>query len=391
MTDPSEGDDSEAARERHATNLELFLDLVFVFAVTQIAATIAHDPTAVGLGRALLLAWLVWWQWSQFTWAGSAIDLQAVTATRVMVLCIIPVALIMTASIPTAFGAGGVWFGAAYMGVQLIVLSMQGHIAMASPATRRSFIRYASFAMAAPVVVMAGALVHGDARVAVWVLAALMNLVGAYRGAGGDWAIDPVHFAERHALFIIISLGEVLVAAGATATGAGLTARTVTALVVVVAMACVLWWTYFAYIPNVGEHLLRQAKGADRGRLARDMFTLGHFPLAFGLILYAVVAKHLVEHPTELLDANDRWVLGLSVVTYIGGLSAIQFRAVHRVAPERWFAILLGCLVPLLGRWLQPLVVVGLMTVALGVMQTITLRRMDGRLHRARTAGLSAD
>jgi low temperature requirement protein LtrA len=383
VTEPTSTDDTTAAaRERHATNLELFLDLVFVFAVTQIASTIAHDPTAAGLGRGLLLAWLVWWQWSQFTWAGSAIDLQAVTATRVMVLCIIPVALIMTASIPTAFHDGGLWFGAAYMGVQLIVLSMQGHVAMESPATRRSFIRYASFAMAAPLVVMAGAFLHGEARIAVWVVAALMNLVGAYRGAGGDWAIDPVHFAERHALFIIISLGEVLVAVGATATDAGLTARTVTALVVAVAMACVLWWTYFAYIPEVGEHLLRQSKGGDRGRLARDMFTLGHFPLAFGLILYAVVAKHLVEHPTQLLGADDRWILGLSVVTYIGGLSAIQWRAVHRVAPERWFAIGLGCLVPVLGRWLQPLLVVGLMTVALGVMHTVTLRRMDGRLHR---------
>ncbi|MFM2076516.1 MAG: hypothetical protein RJA49_406, partial [Actinomycetota bacterium] len=88
MSEAASTDTSAAARERHATNLELFLDLVFVFAVTQIASTIAHDPTAAGLGRGLLLAWLVWWQWSQFTWAGSAIDLQAVTATRVMVLCI---------------------------------------------------------------------------------------------------------------------------------------------------------------------------------------------------------------------------------------------------------------------------------------------------------------
>jgi len=365
-------------RERHATNLELFLDLVFVFAVTQIASSIAADPSAAGIGRGLLLAWLVWWQWSQFTWAGSAIDLQAVAATRVLVLCIIPVALVMTASIPTALGDGGLWFGGAYMGVQLIVLSMQGRVAWGHEGRRAAYIRYASFAMTAPLVVMAGSFAHGNARIAVWVVASVMNIIGAFRGAGGDWAIDSVHFAERHALFIIISLGEVLVAVGVTATGLGLDARTVLALVVAVALACVLWWTYFAYMPTVTERLLRQAVGVAKGELARDVFTLGHFPLAFGLILYAVVAKHVVELPTVRFDAHDRFVLGLSVVCFVGGLSAIQWRAVHRVAPERWFGIALGCLVPVLGRWMPPMAVVVLMAAALLAMHTITLRRLRG-------------
>jgi low temperature requirement protein LtrA len=380
VTDLPGTESPDVARERHATNLELFLDLVFVFAVTQVASLISHDPTAAGLGHGVLLAWLVWWQWSQFTWAGSAIDLQAVTVTRVLVLCIIPMALVMTVSIPTAFEGGGVWFGAAYMGVQLIVLSMQGHVAWGHEQRRIAFIRYASFAVAAPIVVMIGSFFHGDVRVVIWVVAALMNVVGAMRGAGGDWVIDPVHFAERHSLFIIISLGEVLVAAGATATAAGLTATTVSALVVTVAMACVLWWTYFAYLPEVTEHHLREAKGAERGRFARDVFTMGHFPLATGLIFYAVVAKHLVEHPTEHLDTHDRWTLALSGVAFIGGLMFIQWRAVRRVAPERVFTLGVIVAVAFLGRWLSPLLVVGLMAVSLGIMQSITMRRLRGRL-----------
>lgn len=379
MTEHADAEAADAQRERHATNLELFLDLVFVFAVTQIASFIAHDQTAAGLGRGLLLAWLMWWQWSQFTWVGSAIDLQAVVATRVLVLSIIPVALVATASIPSAFGNGGPWFGAAYMGVQLLVLAIQGSVAWGHESTRGSYIRYATFAVASPIVVMAGALSPGNARVALWAVAGLLNVVGALRAAGGSWTIDPVHFAERHALFIIISLGEVLVAAGATLAGAGLTARNVAGLTVAVAMACVLWWTYFAYLPEVSERHLRAAQGEERGRLARDMFTFGHFPLAFGLILYAVVAKHIVEHPTQRFDLHDRWVLALSVLTYIGGLSAIQWRAIHRVAPERWFVLALGAVVPVLGRWLPPLVVVTVMTIVLGAMHTVTLRRINGR------------
>jgi low temperature requirement protein LtrA len=302
-----------------------------------------------------------------------------VVATRILVLSIIPVALVATASIPSAFGNGGPWFGAAYMGVQLLVLAIQGSVAWGHESTRGSYIRYATFAVASPIVVMAGALLPGNARVALWTVAGLLNVVGALRAAGGSWTIDPVHFAERHALFIIISLGEVLVAAGATLAGAGLTARNVAGLTVAVAMACVLWWTYFAYLPEVSERHLRAAQGEERGRLARDMFTFGHFPLAFGLILYAVVAKHIVEHPTQRFDLHDRWVLALSVLTYIGGLSAIQWRAIHRVAPERWFVLALGAVVPVLGRWLPPLVVVTVMTIVLGAMHTVTLRRINGR------------
>src|SRR6267142_4844526 len=96
--------------QRHATNLELFLDLVFVFAVTQIASLVGHDLTFAGAARGLLIAWLVWWQWSQFTWAGSAMDLQERTATRVLVLCTIPATLTMAVSIPNSFHESGRWF-----------------------------------------------------------------------------------------------------------------------------------------------------------------------------------------------------------------------------------------------------------------------------------------
>ena len=119
--------DVSDAAERHATNLELFLDLVFVFAVTQIASLVSHDLTLPGTLRGLLIAWLVWWQWSQFTWAGSATDLQQRPATRLLVLCTIPATLTMAVSIPNAFPDSGLhepglqdsgpWFGVAYMTV----------------------------------------------------------------------------------------------------------------------------------------------------------------------------------------------------------------------------------------------------------------------------------
>lgn len=165
-------------------------------------------------------------------------------------------------------------------------------------------------------------------------------------------------------------------ATGVTATGIGLTAETVLGIVVAVGVACVLWWTYFAYIPEVAERRLAEATGLDRGRFARDFFTLGHFPLVAGLVMYAVVAKHLVEHPTEELGSHDRWTLALSALFFVGGLMAIQYRAVRRIAPERVVALVAIAGIAALGRWLPGALVVALVAVALGVMQAVTLHRM---------------
>jgi low temperature requirement protein LtrA len=368
-----------AESDRHATNLELFLDLVFVFAITQIASLIAHRPSGAGAAQGLLMSWLVWWLWSQFTWAGSAIDLQVDPLRRVLVLCIIPVTLLMTISIPDAFHDTGLWFATTYLGVQLIVLVMQGTVATRVESTRAAFIRYASVAAVAPCVILVGAFTHGQTRNVMWTIAAVVDVVSALRaGSAGEWSIHPVHFAERHALFVIISLGEVLIAAGAAATDIGLDRATTIALVVAVSVACVLWWTYFAFIPNVSEHTLREAKGAQRGALARDLFTFGHFPIAFGIILYAVVVKHLVPHPTGHLAAADRWLLACAGGSFIVGLLGIQFRVVRRLAPERVAAVAGFAGLGALGGVLPGTVVVGGAAVALAAMQTITWRRFRG-------------
>ena len=378
MTDESDtATPLDADSERHATNLELFLDLVFVFAVTQIASLISLHHSGTGTAKGLLVAVLVWWQWSQFAWSGSAVDLQSETRTRVMVLCSIPVTLLMTVSIPGAFNDTAIWFGAAYLGVQLVAISLQGLYGVVDDETRRGFVRYASVAVFAPTLVLVGAFAHGNARVVVWAIAALINVIGGLRAGGGSWVIGPVHFAERHALFIIIALGEVLVTAGASATETGLRGQIAAAIAVSVAVACTIWWTYFAYIPKVTEHALRRAHGAERGRLARDLFTFGHFPLVFGIILYAVVVKHLVPAPEGHLSVDDRWLLALSVTCFVGGLALTQYRVVRKVAPERLVAIVVTVVWCAAAKWMPGLATVGGIAVVHATMQAITLRRLQ--------------
>ena len=370
---------------RHASNLELFLDLVFVFSVTQVTSYVALHLTLAGVAKGILLGFLVWWQWTGFTWAGTAVDFQSDRKARVLVLSMVPAMLVMAVSVPQSLDSQGWWFGSAYMVVQLFVLGLQALEARKAKETLIPFLRYAPLAAIAPGVLFLSSFLRGDLRVAGFGLASagmIGSAVAATNRSGGEWTVDPTHFAERHALFVIITLGEVLVAIGATAAGvssrSGLDAQTLFAIIVTAAVACVLWWAYFGFIPSVIESMLDHAAPGERGPVARDVGSFGHFPLVIGLILYAVVAKHLVDHPSGHLAPADRWLLLAGMVSFVGGQMAIQFRLRRVVVPERVVALGVVALLALAAGVLPATVVIGLLAVALSVVATITDRRFRG-------------
>jgi low temperature requirement protein LtrA len=371
--------ETEPGGGRHATNLELFLDLVFVFAVTQIAGFLAADLSFGGFAQGLLLAWLVWWLWSQFTWLGTAIDLGGRSAAQLMVLVAVPPTLLMAVALPEAFGSTAVEFGAAYLVVNLWALAIQGRGLWGEPTTRMSWLRYVPLAALAPLVLFAGSFLDEGPRTAVWCAVAVFNVASAVIGGQkGEWRIDPVHFAERHALFVIISLGEVLVAVGTATAGIPLTTEVGGALLAAVAVACVFWWGYFAFVPEVMERTLRGAQGLARGRAARDLFTFGHFPVIFGVVLFAVAAKHVVAHPADPLGEGDLAALATSVAFFLGGLLGLQWQVVRTLAPERLVVIAgVAVMCATLGPEVSGTLMVGGVALALVIMQLVTLRRFD--------------
>lgn len=382
MTSP-EGTAELSEGSRHATNLELFLDLVFVFAVTQVTSFVAHDLTPSGVAKGLLLAWLAWWQWTAFTWAGTAVDLERDAAKRAMVLTMIPAALVMAITLPFALTTQAIWFAGAYWLVQVWVLALQGIDALATPDTRRAFVAYAPAAAVAPTVLVIGSFFSGSTRLAIWIVAAVLFVMSALMGGRSDseWAIDPVHFAERHSLFVIISLGEVLVAIGANGAGiaeaTGLTMISLAGIVATVAVACVLWWSYFAYVPKVVEHALTHPGTGGRGQVARDLFSFGHFPLVCGLIANAVVAKHVVQHPSGHLTSADRLMLFGSVLLFVGGLMNLQWKSARSVSWVRWATILAVGVLAACGSFIPGVVTVAGQAIILGAMAAASWRRFQ--------------
>ena len=263
------------------------------------------------------------------------------------------------------------------------MLAVQGVDAWKTPATRRAWAFYAPVAAFAPTLLLLGSFFDGSALLGVWIVVGVLNAASALIGgrASAEWSIDPVHFAERHSLFVIITLGEVLVAIGAnaavTSESSGMDGPTLAAVIAAVGVACVLWWSYFAYVPRVVEHTLAHPGTRGRGQMARNLFSFGHFPIVCGVISYAVVATHLVQHPKGHPHLPDRLMLLGSVVLFVGGLLNLQFQVSRRVSWVRFVAIGLVAMVVAVGGSMPALAMVATVGVVVGLMARISFRRFQ--------------
>ncbi len=367
-------DAADGVEGRRSTNLELFLDLVFVFGVAQVSVAFGEHLTWAGFGRGVVLLWLLWWLWSQFVWLGTAIDLQGRTASIVAIIIAIAPALVVAASIPEAFAARGTQFAVGYLLVQTWSLAIQGVTLWSNRTTRRAWLNYAPAAALAPLLVLAGGLAGAGARPALWLVASVVNAVSAVLGGSsrgdGRWRIDSTHFAERHSLFVIIVLGEVLVAIGVAVTEVELSFTVALGFLAAVLVASALWWSYFGFVADATERALDRTAPAGRVALARDAFTFGHFPLVLGITLYADVVRHVVPHPGATMVAADRLALLGGLALLLGDFLYLRWRLQRVFTVERVVALALVTLVALvLGPRAPAWLTIGAEGLVLTVMQ----------------------
>ena len=288
--------------------LELFFDLVFVFALTQVTARLADDLSLRGLGRGLLVLAAIWWAWAAYAWLTNEVDGRRVFV-RLAIVASMTSMLVASLAIPGAFEDRALLFALAYLGVRLL------HVALFVAGTDDVDVRHAARALAptalmAPALLLAAAVVPPGPREAVWVLALLVDYIGAgLRGIEG-WRLSPGHFGERHGLIVIIALGESIVAIGVGAEEAEHGAAQLLAAALGMVVAAALWWAYFDDSLDEVEHRLHALPaGRPRNTTARDAYSFLHLPLVAGIVLLALGVKKTLEHVAEPLP----WVAAVGL------------------------------------------------------------------------------
>lgn len=341
----------KGGRGRTASTLELFFDLVYVYAITQVVGLLHGGGTVGHLAEGALIIWLLWWTWSIYTWTTnwSGTD---VTATRLFLLTTMGVTLLMALTIPTAFGEGSQWFGITYFIVRLMVTALYWFSSADYPAQREAFLTFAPTSMLSAALVLVGGFLDTPWLTVLWVGAAVLDVLAATFAGRATWAIDAPHFAERNGLFIIVALGETVVGIGLSAAGVERDAVHIIAIVVGFAIACSLWWAYFHRAAVVIERAMVSAVGKEPGWIARDAYSLLHYPLVIGIIFYAVAAEEIVTHPDEPLEQFGRLALSLGVSLALLAIAASVYRVSRRVPTVRMgTAVLIMGIGAVAGSW----------------------------------------
>ena len=301
------------------TNAELFFDLVFVFAVTQLSHTLLGRFTPLGCVQVTLLFLAVWWVWVYTTWITNWLN-PDLTPVRILLFLLMLGGLVLSTSIPSAFEGRGLWFAIAYAAMQVgrtIFLLVSTPPERTLP--RHNAIRILVWLSASAIFWALGGFAEGQSRLAFWTMALVIEYISpAVRfwipklGASSveAWSVEGGHMAERCAGFIIIALGEAIVVDGATFAELTWTTESVSAFLSALVGSIAMWWIYFHKGAEAGSELI--SKSAESGRVARLAYTYLHMPIVGGIILSAVADELVLKHPDGHSDPR-------AILTIVGG------------------------------------------------------------------------
>jgi low temperature requirement protein LtrA len=309
----------EPNRHSRVTFVELFFDLVFVYAVTQISHYLIGHFSPLGAAQTAVLFLAVWWVWVYTAWVTNWLDPEK-ALVRGLLFALMLAGLVLSMSIPRAFEDRGLWFAMAYAAMQV------GRTAFwltATPpqrsAVRRNAARILSWLSASAVLWLLGGLAEGPARMGLWGAALILEYVSpAVRfwvpGLGAstveDWMVEGGHMAERCALFIIIALGESIVVTGATFAELDWSGANIAAFASAFVGTVAMWAVYFNRGAEAGSEVISQS--AQSGLMARSAYTYLHMPIVAGIIVSAVADEIVLKHPLGHTDLN-------TAATTIGG------------------------------------------------------------------------
>ena len=350
--------------DQKVTFVELFFDLVFVFSVTQIVKLLHDGFDWIAVGQAILVFWLVWWAWSQFTWTLNAADTTN-PIVQISVLAATGIAFFIAVAVPQAFGEGSFWFAATYVVVRVIGLTLYYLLAMENPALKAPLRTWVVTSSGGLIAVLIGGYVGGSAQYWLWGLAILLDLIAASVSTQSqEWNLYPAHFAERHGLFVIIALGETLIVGASGFSDTELTNELLVVAILVVAITCGLWWTYFPRAMPALERALASSRGTDQSRIARDSYSFVHFLMLVGVVAYAAAIEEAIAHASSILEPAATFALVLGMVLFVGGMAAALWRATGILPRGRLAVVLVAGVVIIAATGSSVILILGVALVA---------------------------
>jgi low temperature requirement protein LtrA len=336
-----------------ATSMELFFDLVYVFAVTQLSHHLLNHLTVAGALQTVLLLAMVWLVWVYTTWVTNWLDPNRLPV-RLLLVGLMLVSLVLSAGLPEAFADRDLWVGGAYAVMQI------GRAAFTVAALRgerlqRNFQRILAWCVVSGALAVAGGFVDGYARWALWLAAVGIDLLGGWigfytpglgRSTTGDWTIDGNHLADRCQAFILIALGESIVAIGATLSELrGLTGAALAAFIIAFVGSVALWWLYFDRSAEASTRVV--ASSTDPGRLGRSAYHFIHPIMVAGIIVVAVADELAIAHPGDHTSVALSTVVLGGPALFLAGHALFKWAVFHRLSVSRLLALLaLVALVP---------------------------------------------
>lgn len=334
--------------------IELFFDLVFVFAVTQLSHSLLAHLSLAGALQATLLLVAVWWVWIFTSWVTNWLDPER-TPVRLGLFVLMLAGLLLSVSIPKAFTERGLLFAGAYVFMQVgRTLFALWAVRTESRSLSRNFLRILVWMLFSGLFWIGGALLEGPQRLACWTLALVIELIspslffwvpGLGRSTLADWNVEGNHMAERCGLFVIIALGESLLVTGATFAELPFSAEGLAAFLVAVLGSIALWWIYFDTGAERAHHRIAQA--SDPGRQARLAYTYLHVLIIAGVIVSAVADELVLVHPGHASTAGIAAIIG-GPLLYLLGNALFKWVTSERILPP--LSHLIG-LALLLGLW----------------------------------------
>jgi low temperature requirement protein LtrA len=375
--------------EQKTTTLELFYDLVFVFAITQVSHFLLEHLTWEGAGQATLVLLVVWWSWNYTTWVTNELDPEAI-AVRLLLIGLMLASFLMAIAIPEAFGDRALLFAGAY-----VVIQVGRHtfltFAAAGPGTieRERSGRILIWFLVAAVFWIAGGIADGPLRTVLWLIGLAIDYAGPLctfwvpgmkRVPMSAWELETSHFAERFQLFVILALGESIVVTGATTAGDDLDAARLASFAVAFLGTAAMWWLYFDYAAAIAQRRLELA--TNRTQMARDAYTYLHVVMVAGVIVAAVGDEVVIAHPDEALHGAELVVVWAGPAIYLLAQALFRLRMAGTLSTKRLGGAVACVLLGLVGGSFAALVLAALLVAVL--VAVIAAETVSGQRRRAR-------